>query len=115
MSENGVYVGAESTDKISGIYFDGVDVAINKSTSIPGGIYDRRPSEVEGFVTGRTSGFYIDGAKIIVLRNCSVTWGSEKPDYFAHVLEYTNTLDIQIHNLQGQSAAPDKWKPVESK
>lgn len=66
-------------------------------------------------VSGRTSGFYIDGAKDIFIRNCSVTSGSEKPDYFAYALEYARTMDIQIHNLQGQSAAPDKWKPVESR
>jgi hypothetical protein len=95
--------------------FDEVDVTINKSTSIPGGIYDRRPSDVEGFVTGRTSGFYFDGAKNIFVRNCSVTWGSGKADYFAHALEYTRIMDIQIHNFHGQSAAPDKWKPVESR
>ncbi|MBD0295076.1 MAG: right-handed parallel beta-helix repeat-containing protein, partial [Flavisolibacter sp.] len=56
-SENGVYISGESTDKISNIVFDGVDVFINKTTTIPGGVYDRRPSNVEGFVKGRTSAF----------------------------------------------------------
>lgn len=112
MSENGVYVSAESVDKISGIYFDEVDITINKSTSIPGGIYDRRPSNVEGFVTGRTSGFYIDGARNVFIRNSSVRWGSNKPDYFAHVLESMNTVDLDLINLSGQSAFPSKLEAI---
>lgn len=39
------------------IIFDEVDVQIDKTTGIPGGVYDRRPANVEGFVKGRTSAF----------------------------------------------------------
>jgi polygalacturonase len=57
-SENGAYISGESADKISNIYFDNVDVRINKTTALPGGVYDRRPSNVEGMVRGNTSAFY---------------------------------------------------------
>lgn len=111
-SENGVFVSGESIDKISDIYFDQVDITINKSTSIPGGVYDRRPSDVEGFVKGRTSGFYIDGVKGISIRNCSVQWGANRPDYFGHVFESTNAVDLNIVNLSGQSAFPEKIEAI---
>jgi polygalacturonase len=111
-SENGVYVGGESAEKISNIYFDQVDVTINKSTSIPGGVYDRRPADVEGFVKGRTSGFYVDGAHHVFIRNCSVQWGVNRPDYFAHVFESMNATGVDITNLFGQSAFPDKVEAI---
>jgi polygalacturonase len=111
-SENGVYVSAESQDKISNIIFDQVDVFINKTTKLPGGMYDRRPCEVEGFVKGRTSGFYFDTAGEIMVRNCSVTWGNNRPDYFAHALETANTIKTTIFNLGGQSAFPGTIKDI---
>jgi len=107
-SENGVYVSAESADKISGIYFDQVDLFINKTTTIPGGIYDRRPSQAEGLVKGRTSGFYLDKANAITIRNSSVNWGSNRPGYFAHVLEKHNVTNLKMVNLEGTSAFPGK-------
>ncbi len=111
-SENGVYISGESMDKISNIYFDQVDIVINKSTAIPGGIYDRRPSAMDGFVKGHTSGFYIDYAKNIVVRNCSVQWGLNKPEYFAEVIKSLNTQNIEIINLSGESAFPKKMEEV---
>jgi len=112
VSENGVYVSAESADKISNINFDSVDVQINKTTNFPGGLYDRRPANVEGFVKGRTSGFYIDQAQHISLRNCSVQWGANRPEYYAHAAEAHGVASFSVENLLGIAAFPDKLKPV---
>jgi polygalacturonase len=110
--ENGVYVSAESADKISNITFDSIELQINKTTDFPGGIYDRRPAQVEGFVKGRTSGFYVDQAKQIKLRNCSVQWGNNRPEYYAHAVEVHGVESFSTENLQGVAAFPDKQKPV---
>ncbi|MBC7887380.1 MAG: right-handed parallel beta-helix repeat-containing protein [Ferruginibacter sp.] len=105
-SENGIYVSGESADKIVNIVFDEVDVFINKTTAIPGGTYDRRPASVEGFVKGRTSGFYIDKATGISIRNSSLQWGDNKPPYFAHALESYGVSGLKIISLDGESAFP---------
>ncbi|MEP7143298.1 MAG: glycosyl hydrolase family 28 protein [Ferruginibacter sp.] len=107
-SENGIYVGGESADKIVNIVFDQVDLYINKTTAIPGGVYDRRPANVEGFVKGKTSGFYFDKATGIAIRNCSLQWGDKKPAYFAHALESYGVSGLKITNLEGESAFPAK-------
>ncbi len=111
-SENGVYVSAESKDKINHIVFDQVDVYINKTTEIPGGIYDRRPCEAEGFVKGRTSGFYFDTAGEITVRNSSVSWGRSLPAYFAHALEGNHIQQTHLINFSGKSAFPGKVKDI---
>jgi polygalacturonase len=113
MGENGVYVSAESADKISNILFDQVDVYINKSTTLPGGLYDRRPCEVEGFVKGSTSGFYFDTAGDILVRNCSVSWGANKAPYFAHALQSKQVTNLSLTNLSGVSAFPEKLSAVQ--
>ncbi len=112
MSENGIYVSAESKDKIDNIVFDQVDVFINKTTTLPGGVYDRRPCEMEGFVKGSTSGFYFDAAENILIRNSSVQWGENKPVYFAHVVESKNVDSLKLFNVTGESAFPGKLEAI---
>jgi polygalacturonase len=111
-SENGIYVSGESGDKIADIVFDGVDVFINKTTAIPGGVYDLRPANVEGFVKGRTSGFYFDNAMSITVRNSSVKWGKDRPAYFAHVLESNAVTDLNVTNVSGAAAFPALLKAI---
>lgn len=112
VSENGVYVGAESADKISNIVFDQVDMTIQKTTALAGGVYDRRPAQVEGLLKGNTSGFYLDKATGITIRNSSVTWKGQLPSYFAHVLESHDVTGIVTSNLTGTSAFPGKLEAV---
>lgn len=108
VSENGIYVGGETTDKITGITFDQVDLTINKTTNIPGGVYDRRPSSVEGLLKGNTSGFYFDKASSISIRNSSVSWGANIPAYFAHAIESHEVSMLNMANFTGLSAFPGK-------
>ncbi|MFD1871863.1 glycoside hydrolase family 28 protein [Hymenobacter bucti] len=111
-SENGIYVSGETPDKVAGIFFDQVDVQLNKTTAIAGGIYDRRPSQAEGFVQGRTSGFYLDNATDILVRNSSVRWGPNRPAYYAHALESHGVVGLQAAGLTGESAFPQKLAAV---
>lgn len=108
LSENGIYVSAESADRITNIVFDQVDVLVNKTTGIEGGVYDRRPASVEGFVKGRTAAFYFDQARNIQVRNCSVQWGSNKAPYFAYAVESHSVDSLSVVNLRGGAAFPDK-------
>lgn len=112
VSENGIYVGAESSDKISDIVFDQVDLFINKTTEITGGVYDRRPSKIEGLLKGSTSGFYIDNASNITIRNSSVKWGENNPDYFKHTLESHGVNNLKTINLEGEAAFPGKAEAI---
>ncbi len=107
-SENGIYVSGESADKVSNIVFDGVDVFIDKTTAIPGGVYDRRPANVEAFVKGSTSAFYFDNATNITVRNSSVIWGANKPPYYAYAIEAYRIAGLKISGLDGFAAFPGK-------
>jgi hypothetical protein len=112
-SENGIFVSGEP-GKISNLYFDQVDVQLDKTTTYPGGLYDRRPTELEGFVKGNTSGFYLNNAANITLRNSSVRWGVHRPNYYAHALESHGSTGLQLKNLSGESAFPKKLAAVKS-
>lgn len=90
--------------------FDEVEVQIIKTTAIEGGVYDRRPANVDGFVKGKTSGFYFDKATGITVRNSSLQWGVLKPVYFAHLLESLGVKGLRVFNLAGAAAFPGKFK-----
>lgn len=111
-SENGIYVSGESPDKIKNIIFDNVDVKIEKTSSFPGGIFDRRPSQVNGFVKGNTSGFYLDNSKNIFIRNSSVKWGANPPDYFKYAIYATQVENLNIIGFSGSSAFPSKYENI---
>ncbi|WP_071145107.1 glycoside hydrolase family 28 protein [Bacteroides ihuae] len=103
-SENGVFVGGDSKEKIKNISFDQVDLYIFKRTDFVGGIYDKRPCDGEQFVKGTTAGFYFDTASDIVVRNSSVRWGDVRPSYFGEVLEQHNVDNLTTFNLMGKKA-----------
>lgn len=112
VSENGIYVSGESAGKVQNIFFDNVDVMINKTTALPGGTYDRRPCEVEGFITGNTSGFYLDDAKGISIRNSSVHWGKNRPEYFKYAIDSNSVDGLEIIGFTGTSAFPSKYDAI---
>ena len=111
-SENGAYVSGESPEKIQNVYFDQVNITLRKSTAIPGGVYDRRPCQAEGFETGRTSGIYINGAQHMQIKNSSVKWIDPKPAYFAYAIECVHTSDVAITGFTGNAAFPSRMKAV---
>ncbi len=113
-SENGIYVSAESADKINGVYFDRLNITLNKTTPLPGGVYDRRPSEVEGLVKANTSAFYLDKATNISISNCVVKWGSNLPAYYAHVVESHGITGLKLDDIEGDSAFPGKTERVKT-
>lgn len=102
--EGGVYVSGEHPDKISNIYFDQVSVLMNKTTNEPGGVYDRRPSNVEGLVKSPIAGFYFENTGYISLQNSEVIWGKSKPDYAGKALETKNVSKIRSTNFNERDA-----------
>jgi len=102
--EGGVYISGESQDKISNIYFDQVSVLMNKTTKEAGGVYDRRPSNVEGLVKSAIAGFYFENTGYINLSNSDVIWGDSKPDYAGKALETKNVKKIQTVNFEERNS-----------
>ncbi|GGE47695.1 glycosyl hydrolase family 28 [Pedobacter psychrotolerans] len=98
--ESGVYISAESQDKVSNIHFDQVSVKLNKTTKQPGGIYDRRPSNVEGLVKSPIAGFFFENTGFVSVNNSEVIWGPNKPSYAGKALEQKNVKKISVVNFQ---------------
>lgn len=96
-SENGVFVGGDTPDKVNHIYFDDVDLLLQKRTAYEGGIYDKRPCVGEGFIHGKTCGFYLDTASDISMKDCSVAWGDIRPDHAAEAIQANHVDNLKVH------------------
>ncbi len=93
-SENGCFVGGETPDKITDITFDRVDLRLGKTTPWPGGVYDKRPCDGDGFVNAPVYGFYVDGASDITFDNCRIDTRGLGPEAFGGNYTLSNTNEV---------------------
>ncbi len=112
-SENGIFVYSSDKKNVNDIVFDKVSILLDKWTSESGGRHDIRPcpGEMNGLSTGvyqyPSSGFYINKATNVTIRNCDVKWGENVPDYFKHAIESHNVDGLLLENFKGKAARPD--------
>lgn len=93
-SENGCFIGGENPDKVTGLTFDNVILDLRKTTSWPGGVYDKRPCDGDGFVNAPVYGFYIDGASDITFTGCRVKAGDMGQEPFGGDFKLVNAHNI---------------------
>ncbi len=114
-SENGVYIGGCSDSRIEEVLLENVRVEINKTTDYCGGMYDRRPCDVEGIIRQKTAGFFIHDADDVVLRNCRVAWGPNRPEYYGRAIEAQRVTGLEVENFKGSAAHPDQEPAIQQK
>lgn len=71
-SENGCFVGCDTYGKVKDVFFNGVNLRLQKTTDYQGNVYDKRPCAGEGFIYDKCYGVYNDKAKNIVVNNFNV-------------------------------------------
>lgn len=98
-SENGIFVGGDTPNKVNNIHFDKVDIQLFKRTDYEGGVYDKRPCTGEQFIHDKTYAFYFDTASDITVNDCDVRWGSEtRPEFSFAKIKQVNTLRVKVNN-----------------
>ena len=95
ISENGCFVGGETPDKVTAITFRDVDLRLERTTAFPGGVYDRRPCDGEGFVNSPVYAFYVDGASDITFSDCRVNASAMPAAQYGGEFKLLNASDIR--------------------
>ena len=112
-SENGIYVCGCPESRPSNIFFDNVSITLSKTTHYQGGMYDRRPCNVEGIVREKTAGFFIQEADDVRIRDCRVVWGENQPAYYGEALKQRAVVGLEISGFQERNKKrTSKQKPV---
>ncbi|HWA87169.1 MAG TPA: glycosyl hydrolase family 28 protein [Opitutus sp.] len=107
--ENGIVVYGYGPGMVEGVTFDRVDLRIDKKTNYAGGHQDFRPAPTNAFPKMATSGFLLRNAADVTIRNCSVTWGEHRPDYYEHALDAANCSNLKVDGFAGEAAHPERY------
>jgi len=107
--ENGIVVYGYGPGLIDGVTFDQVSIRIDKTTAYAGGQQDFRPCPGDAMPPLPTSGFLLRHASGVSIRDCQVTWGPHRPEYYRHALDAEDCPGLQVKDLAGDSADPARW------
>ena len=112
-SESGVYISGSQHTQPEKIVLDQVELEINKWTRHPGGWYDRRPCDVQGLIERPIAGFKLNQANDITLRNCRITWGENRPEYYGSAVDANQVENLKIENFAGAAAFPEQNRAIQ--
>jgi len=104
--ENGAVVCAYRPGALSGIHFDRITLAIDKTTAWDGGHQDFRPTYLEELPAIPVSGFILRNVNDVIFRDCRVIWGPHRPDYYRYALDAAGCTHLEAAGLTGESADP---------
>jgi polygalacturonase len=112
-TENSVRVGGCKESRVRNVTFDNVSITLDKWTKYPGGMFDNRPTTAyPGVEPHGNPGFNIRHADNVVLKNCHVAWGNNRPDYFTHALETEDVTGLKLSGFKGEAAHPERDKAI---
>ena len=112
-SENSVRINGTKESRISNVRLENVNVTLNRWTKYPGNLFDNRPTKVyEDIEPHDNPGIFICFSDQVILKDCSVSWGDNVPDYFTNAIQAHDVTDLKIEGFKGEAAHPDRDKAV---
>lgn len=113
LAENSARINGTEESRIRNIELENVAITLDRWTSYPGRLFDNRPTKAYPEIeVHENPGFYIRYADNVHLKDCSVQWGNNIPDYFTHALEAHNVTGLELEGFTGEAAHPQKYKAV---
>jgi polygalacturonase len=108
-AENSLRINGTTNSHIQNVRLENVSVKLDRWTKYKGGVFDNRPTRVlETIETHDTPGFSIRCADDVTLKDCSITWGRNLPDYFSCALEAESVTGLRLTGFKGNAAHPDR-------
>jgi len=113
VAENSIRINGTKESRIQNVQFSNVHVTMNRWTSYKGKLLDNRPTKVYPEIEVRANpGVYVRFADQVKIRNSSISWGDNRPDYYTHALEAHDVTGLVLDEFKGDAAYPDKYKAV---
>lgn len=112
-AESSVRINGTKESRISNVRFENVNVTLNRWTEYPGNLFDNRPTKAyEDIEPHDNPGIYICFSDQVILKNCSVNWGDNIPDYFTNAIEAHDVTDLKIVGFKGEAAHPERDQAI---
>lgn len=112
-AENSVRINGTKESRIQNVTLNNVDITMDRWTKYPGNLFDNRPTTAyPGIEAHGNPGYYIHYADNVVLKNCSIKWGNNVPEYFTHALEAHYATGVKLKGFKGLAAHPNRDKAI---
>jgi polygalacturonase len=112
-AENSIRINGTKESRISNVCFTDVNVTLNRWTDYPGNLFDNRPTKVYPDIEPHENpGFYIRFSDQVLLKDCSIAWGDNIPDYFTNAIYAHDVTDLTIEGFKGKAAHPQRDKAI---
>lgn len=112
-AENSVRIEGTAESPIADVTLENVELTLDRWTSYPGPIFDNRPTtaypEVEPH---KTPGYSVRHASGVALKDCSLAWGGNRPEYFTHAVEAESVTGLSLTRFRGEAAHPERDESV---
>jgi len=108
-AENSVRIEGVPESRAGAITIESLSLTMDRWTAYPGPVFDNRPtSSTDPLEHHRTPAIHIRCADGVAVRDCKVSWGANRPEYFTHALEAEQTANLAITRLTGDAAHPER-------
>ena len=112
-SENSLRINGTPGSHIRNVRMENIFVTVDRWTKYPGGRYDNRPTKVlEPVEPHVTAGVNIRYAEGVVLKNFTLRWGKNVPEYFTYALETDQVTGLELWGFKGVSAHPERYEDM---
>lgn len=112
-AENSLRINGTAESRISGVTLENVDLTLDRWTRYPGPVFDNRPTTAYPDVEPhQTPGYSIRHADGVLLKDCKLAWGANRPDYFTHALEVENSTGLSLTRFSGEAAHPERDESI---
>ncbi len=112
-AENSLRIAGSAESRVHDVVLDRVRLKLDRWTSYHGGVFDNRPTKaVSDIQPHNTPGMILTHADGIIVKDSTVQWGTNIPDYFAAALETEDVTSPQLKGFKGTSAHPEKCAAI---
>jgi len=106
-AENSIRIDSHTRGHVSDIRLDRVGVTLERWTGYPGAVFDNRPTQVATELEEHaTVGISIRQAERVTLRDCTIRWGDNRPDYFTNAIRAESAPGLMLERFVGEAAHP---------
>jgi hypothetical protein len=106
-SESGIYLRGTAGAPLTDIRFRGIELAVAKTTEIPGGFYDMRPGDSfgdSGLDRRATAGFFAAEVSGLELSGVDVRWPGPVAAYYGAAVEMHDCAGVSMAQVTGSAA-----------
>lgn len=112
-AENSLRIDGQPESRIRNVSIENSWFFFDRWTKYPGGVYDNRPTTaIPDIEQHKTPAIIVRNADNVELKDVTIAWGPNSPEYFTYALETQSVSGVKTTNFKGAAAHPARDKAI---